>query len=86
MFNQPWGNPHRWLNRPARERVSRSDQDRNHAVTRVAVFMEFAMVRFPERTTIPLLRRPPTGAYARHPSRGPDSKHGPGSQLLLRHS
>ncbi|TYC23778.1 hypothetical protein FXF52_13225 [Micromonospora sp. MP36] len=66
MFIEAWGNPDPWLNRPARGRVSRSDQDRNVAVTRVAVFMEFAMVRFPGRTTIPLLR-PPSDRGVREP-------------------
>ncbi|PWR09574.1 hypothetical protein DKT69_30680 [Micromonospora sicca] len=50
------------MNRPVHRRVSGSDQDRIKAVTRVAVFMEFAMVRFRGCTTIPLIRRFVPGA------------------------
>ncbi|RLP88581.1 hypothetical protein EAD98_26190 [Micromonospora sp. CV4] len=74
------------MNRPVHRCVSGSDQDRSAVVTRVAVP--------PRRAVLPLVRafgdsptrQPVCGAQRRATRRGADSKHGPCSQLLLRHS
>ncbi|PYC76459.1 hypothetical protein C7C45_00225 [Micromonospora arborensis] len=66
------------MNRPVPWCVSASDQDRSVVVTRVAVP--------PRRAVLPWCGKPVRGAQRRATRRDADSKHGPCSQLLLRHS
>ncbi|TDC64554.1 hypothetical protein E1258_07920 [Micromonospora sp. KC207] len=73
------------MNRPVRQRVSARDQDRSAAVTRVAVRPGVAMVPCLRVDTFRRSADPSVAPTASH-FRGADSKHGPGSQLLLRHS